>query len=243
LSTYYPLLHLGFLEHYKGFSMRLIGLTGSIAMGKSTLAKQFRRWHIPVFSADDKIAELYKPKGEGAKQLCAFWPQIISQEGGVDRQKLTQLLLENPHYWPKLETITHRLLTLERQKTYRRWHRQRVKVAVVDLPLLFEKYLHKELDIICLALAPQRLQYWRVMQRARMSEEKFVAIKKRQMPDSYKKRLTDKIIITGLGYSVAVKDLKNFYLSIIKNPYKNNSYNNKRIQKILTIYNFFKNKR
>lgn len=195
--------------------MKIIGLTGSIAMGKSTVADFFKQAGIPVFSADNAVHKLYK--SEPAVSLIArVFPSVIENDK-VNRSKLSEILLKDNEKLQTLEKIIHPLVQEKEKEFIDIAHQQREKLVVLEIPLLFETNSEKRVDNVVVVSAPRVIQKSRAMIRQDMNEEKFAFINARQMPDEEKRKRADFIIDTG-------KDLENtreqvFY--VIKNLLKN----------------------
>lgn len=195
--------------------MKIIGLTGSIAMGKSTVADFFKQAGIPVFSADDAVHQLYK--SEPAVSLIArVFPSVV-EDGEVNRLKLSEILINDHEKLQSLEKIIHPLVQKKEKEFIERAHQQGKKLVVLEIPLLFETNGEKRVDSIVVVSAPRAIQKERAMIRQNMNEGKFAFINTRQMSDKEKRKRADFVIDTG-------KDLENtreqvFY--VIKNLLKN----------------------
>ncbi|WP_273719661.1 MULTISPECIES: dephospho-CoA kinase [unclassified Bartonella] len=198
--------------------MKIIGLTGSIAMGKSTVANFFKQAGIPVFSADDAVHKLYK--SEPAVSLIArIFPSVV-EDGKVNRLKLSEILIKDHEKLETLEKIIHPLVQKEEEEFIEIAHQQGKKLVVLEIPLLFETNGEKRVDSVVVVSAPRAIQKERAMIRQNMNEEKFTFINARQMSDEEKRKRADFVINTG-------KDLENtreqvFY--VIKNLLKNESH-------------------
>jgi dephospho-CoA kinase len=177
--------------------MKIYGLTGSIGMGKSAVARMLRREGVPVFDADAEVHRLQGPGGALVPAIEARFPGTTGI-GGVDRQKLGAAVLDHPAELRALEHIVHPAVTEARNDFLRR-HRSRPMV-VLDIPLLFEKGPPKGLAGVIVVSAPVWKQRRRVLGRPGMTLEKFKRIKKLQLPDAQKKRLADYIIETGTTF-------------------------------------------
>ena len=187
--------------------MIIIGLTGSIGMGKSTVAAMFRRHGVPVFDADAAVRAL---QGTGGKALSAIEQRFPGTTGpfGLDRIKLGAAVFGDRSALHDLERILHPMVG-QLQKCFMVRHRSK-QIVVLDIPLLFEKDGWRKCDITVVVSAPLRVQRARVLARVGMTDAKFAAILKTQMVDAQKRRLADIVIETGRGHSVtwlAVRDL------------------------------------
>jgi len=175
-----------------------LGLTGSIGMGKSTTADFFNKEGIQIYSADAQIHQLYSQ--EPALSLIeAAFPGAV-KSGLVDRRILSQFIEKNPHALKKLEAIVHPLLREREQAFLQQAERDRQKLVVLDIPLLYETGAEARVDYVVVVSAPLALQRQRVLLREGMSEEKFTLILARQLPDEEKRRRADFIINTGSGF-------------------------------------------
>jgi dephospho-CoA kinase len=189
----------------------VIGLTGSIAMGKSEVAKVFRAEGIPVFDADKEVHALYDSP-EGVALLMPFAPQAIIDEK-VDRAILTKLVLDSPRQLEQLEQIIHAEIARRRASFIAHAERQHRGIAVVDVPLLFEKSGEKQVDVTIVVSAPPDQQRQRALARSGMTEKKLEMILKRQMPDAEKRRLASYVIIND----GTLADLRQNTLAVLSN--------------------------
>lgn len=174
----------------------VIGLTGSIGMGKSKVASKFYHLGLPVFDADAAVREVQGPGGVALPAIEAAFPGTTGP-AGVDRAKLGAAVFGNPEALRKLERIVHPAVG-ELQRRFRRKHRGR-RAIVLDIPLLLEGEGWKTVDLIAVVSAPFHVQRARVLARPGMTREKFHNVLKHQMPDARKRRLADVVIETGRG--------------------------------------------
>jgi dephospho-CoA kinase len=172
--------------------MIVIGLTGSIAMGKSEVASVFLEQGIPVFDADKEVHRLYDST-EGAELISAVVPGAII-EGRVSRSKLTQFVMADGGLLEKLETIVHAEIARRRTDFLRDASERGHSIAVVDVPLLFEKGGEKEVDVTVVVTCSESEQRKRALARPGMTQEKLAMILKRQMPDAEKRGRADFVI-------------------------------------------------
>lgn len=177
--------------------MNVYGLTGSIGMGKSTVAAMLRKEGVPVFDADAEVHRLQGPGGALVPAIEERFPGTTGP-GGVDRQKLGAAVLGHPEELRALEHIVHPAVAKSRESFLRR-HRARPMV-VLDIPLLFEKGPPKGLSGVIVVTAPAWKQRKRVLRRPGMTVEKFNRIRKLQVPDAEKRRRADYIIDTGTTF-------------------------------------------
>jgi dephospho-CoA kinase len=178
--------------------MITIALTGSIGMGKSTVARMFERAGIPMFDADAEVRRLQGPGGALVEQLAARFPAAV--DGGVlDRGKLAELVLEDPQQLADLETIVHPAVRTAR-KQFIDQHPD-ASALLFEIPLLFETEGQKEFDKVIVVSAPAEVQRARVLLRIGMTEGKLNAILERQVPDEEKRQRADFVIDTGRDLS------------------------------------------
>ncbi len=176
--------------------MIVIGLTGSIGMGKTTTAKLFADEGVPVCDSDAVVHDLYR--SEAVSPIAVAFPQAV-QEGRVNRDVLSHILRENPAQFSVLESIVHPLVR-SKQDAFVAQHKQNGEaVALLDIPLLFETKAESRVDVVVVASCSPEIQRERVLSRPGMTEEKFAMILSRQMPDVDKRRKADFIIDTGRG--------------------------------------------
>ena len=171
--------------------MIILGLTGSIGMGKTTAANMFADAGVPVYSADDAVHRLYA--GRAAPLIEAAFPGTVS-DGTVDRTKLSGAVLGKPKALKKLESIIHPLVHEEEASFLDQARADGADIALIDIPLLFETSAESRVDKVAVVSAPADIQRERVLSRPGMSEEKLEAILARQMPDAEKRARADFII-------------------------------------------------
>ena len=174
--------------------MLIIGLTGSIGMGKSTIAERFRSLGIPVCDADALVHQLYE--GEAVAPIEAAFPGTVV-DGKVDRVKLGKAVLGNPHGLQRLESIVHPLVHAAERDFLRSAFEAGAPMAVLEIPLLFETGGHARVDVTVVVSAPAALHKERVLQRPGMTEEKLAAILSRQLEDAEKRRRADFVVDTS----------------------------------------------
>jgi dephospho-CoA kinase len=191
--------------------MIIIGLTGSIAMGKTEVAKIFAAEAIPIFDADKEVHALYDSP-EGVELLHPLVPKAIVN-GKVDRPSLSKLLLEQPALLEKLETIVHTEITRRRMLFVEQAETAGHSIVVMDIPLLFEKSAEKHVDVTIVVSAPADLQQQRALARPGMTQQKLDMIVKRQMPDAEKRRLANYVIIND----GTLEDLRENTLAVLNN--------------------------
>ena len=180
--------------------MVILGLTGSIGMGKSTAAKMLRQMGVPVYDADAAVHRLQAPGGIALPPIEAAFPGVV-KAGVLDRQALGARVFGNKEALRRLEAIVHPLVAREQRRFVRRAAMNREPLVVLDIPLLFEGLGERRVDGVLVVSAPAFLQRQRVMARPGMTPEKFAGILKQQVPDSQKRRKATVVIPTGLGLS------------------------------------------
>jgi len=180
--------------------MIVLGLTGSIGMGKSTTASMFRDNDVAVHDADATVHKLYS--GKAAPLVEAAFPGTTG-ENGVDRNKLAKFVVGNEQQMKKLEAIIHPLVRAEEEAFLAKEKSDGAKLVILDIPLLFETGGDKQVDGIVVVTAPYSIQSQRVLARDGMSEEKFTAILARQYPDEKKRKKADFVIDTSKGIESA----------------------------------------
>jgi dephospho-CoA kinase len=176
--------------------MLLLGLTGSIGMGKSTTAKLFAEAGVPVYDADAAVHMLYE--GEAVPAIEAAFPGTTA-DGKVDRNKLSAQVVHDPAAIRQLEQIVHPMLGASRQKFLDDAERSGAPVAVVDVPLLFETGGEKRVDAVVVVTTTPEIQRQRILARDNMTGEKLDAILARQLPDAEKRRRADFVVDTSHG--------------------------------------------
>ena len=192
----------------------LIGLTGSIGMGKSETAKMFARLGIPVNDSDANVHAVYEPGGAAVPQIEKAFPGT-AREGRVDRVLLSKALAADPSGFKKLEAIVHPLVAQVQQAFLAKAEADGADMVVLDIPLLFETGGHARMDAVVVVSAPSHIQRARVLERPGMTEDKLNQILSRQMPDEEKRAKAHYVVVTDKGLDHAfeqvqmiVKDLR-----------------------------------
>lgn len=191
--------------------MMLIGLTGSIGMGKSTTSAMFRAFGAPVYDADDAVHRLYS--GRAVDPIGKAFPSAIVA-GKVDRAILSRLVLSDPGVLPKIESIVHPLVAADRLTFLENCAARSFPLCILDVPLLFETGGDRSVDVIAVVSAPSAVQRERVLARPDMSPEKFAAIVAKQTPDVEKRRRAHFVIDTGRGIDPARRQVQAFLVSL-----------------------------
>ena len=176
--------------------MIILGLTGSIGMGKSTTAQMFRQEGISVYDADAAVHELYR--NEAVEPVGKIFPAAIV-DGVVDRKKLGKIVLGNADDLKRLENLVHPLVHRKEQEFLKKARENDALLVVLDIPLLFETHGENRVDAIVVVTADEIIQRERVLSRHDMNEEKFLIILAKQLPDAQKRKRADFVIDTGLG--------------------------------------------
>lgn len=187
--------------------MVIIGLTGSIGMGKSTTAAMFRDEGCPVFDADAAVHKLYAKGGEAAKLISAVFPDAI-KDGAVNRAKLGAHMREDPLNLTVLESFIHPMVAKARAEFLQQAISDKADIAIFDVPLLFETGGDKHVDKIVVVTAPSEVQRERVLARPGMSEDLFRSLLARQTPDAEKRKRADYLIYSDMGLDAARGQVK-----------------------------------
>jgi len=183
--------------------VKIIGLTGSIGMGKSATARLFREAGIPVFDSDACVHALYDAGGAAVGPVEAAFPGSLSEDGSIDRARLSRQLNDDPDGFARLEAIVHPLVAEARQHFLDAARNDGADIAILDVPLLFETGGHEHVDAVIAVHAPHDVRRERVLQRPGMTEDKLAAIIARQTPDSVKLEKADYIVETSGGFDDA----------------------------------------
>jgi dephospho-CoA kinase len=195
--------------------MRILGLTGSIGMGKSTTAKLFAEAGVPVYDADAAVHRLYE--GEAAPAIEAAFPGT-TMGGKVDRAKLSARVVHDPVAIKQLEQIVHPMLGASRQKFFADAESAKAPVVVLDIPLLFETGGEKRVDAIVVVSTSPELQRERVLARGTMDEAKLDAIIAKQMPDAEKRKRADFVVDTSHGLEPVRAQITHILDEVVKMP-------------------------
>jgi dephospho-CoA kinase len=186
--------------------MLIIGLTGSIGMGKSATAQMFARRGVPVCDSDALVHGLYEQGGAAVEPVTALFPQA-NVDGRIDRQVLSRLVLGKPEELRRLERIVHPLVGLAQAKFLQDCAARGERMVVLDIPLLLESAGPRRVDVVVVVSAPADVQRARVLARPGMTAEKFEAIVAKQMPDEMKRAKADFVIDTSKGFEYAEKQV------------------------------------
>jgi dephospho-CoA kinase len=195
--------------------MLILGLTGSIGMGKSTTAKLFAEAGVPVYDADAAVHQLYE--GEAVPAIEAAFPGTTAG-GKVDRNKLSARVVHDPAAIRQLEQIVHPMLGASRQKFFDDAERSGAPVVVVDVPLLFETGGETRVDAVVVATTSPENQRERILARGTMTNEAFDAILARQLPDAEKRQRADFVVDTSHGLDPVRAQIKDILAEVVKMP-------------------------
>ena len=195
--------------------MLILGLTGSIGMGKSTTAKLFAEAGVPVYDADAAVHRLYE--GQAAPAIEAAFPGTTA-DGKVDRKKLSARVVHDQAAIKQLEQIVHPMLGASRQKFFDDAERSGAPVVVVDVPLLFETGGEKRVDAVVVVTTSPENQRERIMARGTMTSEALDSILARQMPDAEKRKRADFVVDTSHGLDPVRAQIKDILAAVVKMP-------------------------
>ncbi|ABR62036.1 dephospho-CoA kinase [Sinorhizobium medicae] len=185
--------------------MIIVGLTGSIGMGKSTAAGMFRELGVPVNDADEVVHQLYR--GEAVEPIEAAFPGV-AKDGTIDRSELSQRLVAAPERLAELEQIVHPLVRAREQEFLARCKAAGSPFVVLDIPLLFETKAETRVDRVIVVTCDPEMQKERVLKRPGMTAEKFAMILKRQVPDSEKRSRADYVVDTSDSFDVTRQQIR-----------------------------------
>jgi dephospho-CoA kinase len=195
--------------------MRILGLTGSIGMGKSTTAKLFAEAGVPVYDADATVHKVYE--GEAAPAIEAAFPGT-TLNGKVDRPKLSAKVVHDPAAIKKLEAIVHPMLRAYNQRFLEEAEACGAPVAVMDVPLLFETGGDKRVDAVVVVTTSPELQRERILARGTMTGEALDSLLARQMPDSEKRQRADFVVDTSHGLDPVRAQIHDILEQVVKMP-------------------------
>lgn len=195
--------------------MFLLGLTGSMGMGKSTTAKLFAEAGVPVYDADATVHKVYE--SEAVPAIEAAFPGTTTPNG-VDRKKLSAAVVNNPEAMKRLETIVHPMLRSHQQEFLASAEASGAPVAVLDVPLLFETGGDKRVDAVVVVTTLPEVQRERILARADMTPDKLDAILARQMPDADKRARADFLVDTSHGLEPVRARIADILAEVAKMP-------------------------
>lgn len=195
--------------------MFILGLTGSLGMGKSTTARFFEEEGVPVHDADAVVHRLYE--GEAVVEIEAAFPGT-TVDGKVDRNRLAACVLNNADALKRLEAIVHPLVNAAERRLLEEAEARGERVAVLDIPLLFETGGDRRVDAVVVVTAPAEMQHERVLARPGMTMEKLEAILAKQIPDAEKRRRADFVVDTSQGLEAARAQVRAILAAVANMP-------------------------
>lgn len=195
--------------------MLILGLTGSIGMGKSTTAKLFMEAGVPVYDADAAVHKIYE--GEAAPAVEAAFPGT-TVDGKVDRAKLSAKVVQDPAAIKRLEQIVHPMLGASRQKFLAEAEQSGAPVVVMDIPLLYETGGEKRVDAVVVVTTSPETQRERILARGTMTPEALEAILARQLPDAEKRKRADFVVDTSHGLEPVRAAIRDILAEVVKMP-------------------------
>ena len=195
--------------------MKILGLTGSMGMGKSTTAKLFAEAGVPVYDADATVHMIYQ--GEAAPVIEAAFPGTTA-DGKVDRSRLSAKVVHDPLAIKRLEAIVHPMLRAHHQQFLDEAERSGAPVAVVDVPLLFETGGDKRVDAVVVVTTSPDIQRERILARGTMTGEALEGLLARQMPDAEKRRRADFVVDTSSGLDPVRARIRDILDQVVKMP-------------------------
>lgn len=193
---------------------KILGLTGSIGMGKTTTSNLFKYIGVPVFDADASVHKILSKDRDIIEKINQIFPNVIVN-GKIDRKALGDQVFDNLDHIKKLESIIHPIVRNKRSLFIRKMNRFRYPLVLLDIPLLFESKTEQLCDYVAVVTSPFFLQRDRVLKRDGMSAEKFIKILNRQIPDKIKKKKADFIIFSSLGKYQTLRTVKSIKKKII----------------------------
>lgn len=197
----------------------ILGLTGSIAMGKTTTAEMFRKLGYPVFDADSAVHQLYAKNGAAAKIIQKLFPDVM-HAGAVNRKVLAEKILKTPTVLATIENIVHPMVKTLEQKFISEHKTSGAQIIVLDIPLLFEVKRRGDVDKVLVVFATSEQQKARAMARPGMTEKKFKAIRSKQMSNDEKRLRADYVIDTSKSIDETLKQVKDL-VAILDPEFKN----------------------
>ena len=195
--------------------MLILGLTGSIGMGKSTTAKLFTEAGVPVYDADATVHRIYE--GEAAPAIEAAFPGT-TVNGRVDRARLSERVMHDPAAIRRLEAIVHPMLRSHHQKFLEEAEKSGAPVAVMDVPLLYETGGETRVDAVVVVTTSPEVQRERILARENMTGEKLDAILARQLPDADKRKRADFVVDTSHGLDPVRSRIRDILDQVVKMP-------------------------
>lgn len=195
--------------------MIVLGLTGSIGMGKSTAARALRQLGVPVLEADRVVHRLTAPHGRALPLIAQAFPGTVSG-GRLDRGKLAGIVFDDDKALTRLEAILHPLFEAEQRRFLARARRARAPLVAIDIPLLYEIGADRHMDAVIVVSAPKMIQQARVLKRRGMTATRLAAISARQLSDAEKRKRADFVVETGGARRDALRKLKAIVDSLLQ---------------------------
>ena len=203
--------------------MIVIGLTGSMGMGKTTAANMLRDMGLSVHCSDDAVHDLLSSGGAAVLPVSRRFPSAYDKKkNAIDRKKLRDILGQDEEKIRDLEDIIHPLVVWAQNDFLREQTTRRQKIAVLDIPLLFETGAENRVDCVICVTAPEEIQRQRVMARPGMTQEVFDFLSSRQLPDQEKRKRADFVVQTGNGLAETRKELEKIVKKLKRSDIKNN---------------------
>lgn len=196
--------------------MIILGLTGSIGMGKSTAARMLKDMGVPVFDSDEEVHKALSPAGAGFEEVAVTFPESWDKKTGtINRKILGGIVFENAAKRKQLEDILHPIVQAGQRKFILSMRRMGQKIVALDIPLLFETGAETRVDYTICVTAPYDIQKRRVLARPNMDEAKFLKILAQQMPDAQKQARADFVVQTGQGLTHTQRQLQNILKQVL----------------------------
>jgi dephospho-CoA kinase len=200
--------------------MIVLGLTGSIGMGKSATARFLRKLGVPTHESDDAVHRALMPGGAAFEEVAVTFPEAWEKKTHtINRKKLGEIVFASPEKRIELETILHPVARASQEKFIRDQVKKRQKIVCLDIPLLFETGAENRVDYVLVVSAPFEIQRRRVLSRAGMTEDRFLSILNAQMPDEEKRARADYVVPTGMGYHTTFQALRKILTEIRSHPH------------------------
>jgi dephospho-CoA kinase len=195
--------------------MMVVGLTGSIGMGKTTTASMFKDMGVPVWDADSAVHRLYACGGVATKPVGDLFPDAVAPDGSIDRDILSKRVLNDRDKLKTLESVVHPLVGQDRAVFMAQARATNAPIAIADVPLLFETGGNAFVDKVIVVTCDAALQRQRVLERAGMSVEKFETILARQTPDHEKRARADFVITTDISLDDTREQVGKIYAQLL----------------------------
>jgi dephospho-CoA kinase len=195
--------------------MKLVALTGSIGMGKSTALAMFKMLGARVWDADAAVHRIYAQGGAAIEPLRVIFPNCITPQGSVNRDALSKIVLNKTQKLKQLEAVVHPLVGLDRASFLKAAQASGAQIAILDIPLLFETNGQAHVDAVVVVTCEAQCQRVRVLARPGMTVEKFEAILARQTPDAIKRAKADFIITTDISLDETRKQVETIYAALL----------------------------